>query len=75
MGWLLGGPGSDNRKAMALTTSLRNLGVGLVIATENFAGTAAVTAVLAYGIFEILGTLLLAGAWGRRGAPRVGIKA
>ena len=67
-GWLLGGPGSDNRKAMALTTSLRNVGVGLVIATGNFAGTAAVTATLAYGIFEILGSLLLAVAWGRRAA-------
>jgi len=63
-GWLLGGPGSDNRRALALTTSLRNVGVGLVIATGNFGGTAAVTAVLAYGIFEIVGSLLLALAWG-----------
>ena len=65
-GWLLGGPGSSNRKAMALTTSLRNVGVGLVIAVGNFAGTAAVTATLAYGIFEIVGSLLLALAWARR---------
>ena len=64
-GWLLGGPGTDNRRALALTTSLRNVGVGLVIATSNFGGTAAVTAVLAYGIFEIVGTVLLALAWGR----------
>ena len=64
-GWLLGGPGSDNRKALALTTSLRNVGVGLVIVTGNFGGTAAVTAVLAYGIFEIVGSLLLALACGR----------
>lgn len=74
-GWLLGGPGSDNRKAMALTTSLRNVGVGLVLATANFPGTAAVIAVLAYGIFEILGSLLLAVAWGRRAATLIGIKA
>jgi bile acid:Na+ symporter, BASS family len=67
-GWVLGGPGPDNRRAMALTTSLRNVGVGLVIATGNFAGTAAVTATLAYGIFEIVGSLLLALAWSRRGA-------
>jgi BASS family bile acid:Na+ symporter len=67
-GWLLGGPGGANRKAMALTTALRNVGVGLVIATGNFAGTAAVTAALAYGIFEILGSLLLAMALGRLGA-------
>jgi BASS family bile acid:Na+ symporter len=62
-GWLLGGPGSDTRKALTLTTSLRNVGVGLVIVTSNFGGTAAVTAVLAYGIFEIVGSLLLALAW------------
>jgi bile acid:Na+ symporter, BASS family len=68
-GWLLGGPGSDNRRALALTTSLRNVGVGLVIVTSNFGGTAAVTAVLAYGIFEIVGSLLLALACGR-GKPR-----
>jgi bile acid:Na+ symporter, BASS family len=64
-GWLLGGPGGENRKAMTLTTSLRNVGVGLVIAAGNFANTAAVTAVLAYGIIEIFGSLLLAVAWGR----------
>jgi BASS family bile acid:Na+ symporter len=64
-GWLLGGPGSDTRRALALTTSLRNVGVGLVIVTSNFGGTAAVTAVLAYGIFEVVGSLLLALAWSR----------
>jgi BASS family bile acid:Na+ symporter len=48
-----------------LTTSLRNVGVALVIATGNFGGTAAVTAVLAYGIFEIVCSLLLAVACGR----------
>jgi BASS family bile acid:Na+ symporter len=71
-GWLLGGPGLDNRKAMALTTSLRNVGVGLVIATGNFNGTAAVTAGLAYGIFEIIGSLVLALAWSRARATTPG---
>jgi BASS family bile acid:Na+ symporter len=65
-GWLLGGPGSANRKTMALTTNLRNVGVGLVIAASNFPGTAALTATLAYGLFEIIGSLLLAFAWSRR---------
>jgi BASS family bile acid:Na+ symporter len=65
-GWLLGGPSTDTRKAMALTTSLRNVGVGLVIAIGNFPGTAAVTAVLVYGILEIVGSLLLAVWWGKR---------
>ncbi len=65
-GWLLGGPGFAARKAMVITTALRNVGVGLVIATASFPGTAAVTACLAYGLFEIFGTLLLALWWGRR---------
>jgi BASS family bile acid:Na+ symporter len=73
-GWLLGGPVLDNRKAMTLTASLRNVGVGLVIATGTFAGTPAVTAVLVYGLFEVLGSLLLALWWARqaRQAPKPG---
>jgi BASS family bile acid:Na+ symporter len=67
-GWLLGGPGTDNRKALALTTALRNVGVGLVIAMGSFPDSAAVTAALAYGIFEIIGSLLLALGWSRGGA-------
>jgi BASS family bile acid:Na+ symporter len=68
VGWLLGGPGNETRKAMSLTTSLRNVGVGLVIVTGSFAGTAAVTAVVVYGIVEIVGSVLAALAFGRAGA-------
>jgi BASS family bile acid:Na+ symporter len=67
-GWLLGGPRTEARLAMTLTTSLRNVGVGLVIASSAFAGTPAVTAALAYGLFAVAGSLLLALAWTRRGA-------
>jgi BASS family bile acid:Na+ symporter len=67
-GWLFGGPQPDTRKAMTLTTSLRNVGVGLVIATGTFAGTPAVTAVLVYGLCEVIGSLLLALGWARHGA-------
>jgi BASS family bile acid:Na+ symporter len=66
-GWLLGGSDSAVRKSMTLTTSLRNVGVGLVIATGCFPARPAVTAVLVYGIIEVLGSLLLAIAWGRAG--------
>ena len=65
IGWLVGGPGRDSRRTMALTTSLRNVGVGLVIVTGNFAGTPAVAAALAYGILEVFGSLLVA-LWWRR---------
>jgi len=65
IGWLAGNPGRAGRRTMALTTALRNVGVGLVIVTGNFAGTPAVSAALAYGIVEVLGSLLLAIWWGR----------
>lgn len=65
-GWFLGGRGVGGRKTLALTTSLRNVGVGLVIATGTFGGTPAVTAVLAYGLVGVLGSLLIAWFWGRR---------
>jgi BASS family bile acid:Na+ symporter len=65
LGWLAGGPDREGRRTVALATSLRNVGVGLVIATGNFAGTPAASAALAYGMVEILGSLLLALWWGR----------
>jgi BASS family bile acid:Na+ symporter len=71
IGWLAGGPERDDRRTMALTTSLRNVGLGLVIVTGNFAGTPAVSAALAYGIVEVLGSLVAALWWARR-APTVG---
>jgi bile acid:Na+ symporter, BASS family len=66
IGWLVGGPERDDRRTMALTTSLRNVGLGLVIVTGNFAGTPAVSAALAYGIVEVLGSLGMALWWARR---------
>ena len=65
IGWFAGGPGTANRRTMALTTSLRNVGVGLVIVTGNFAGTPAVAAALCYGIVEVLLSLLVAFCWRR----------
>lgn len=60
-GWALGGRVPETNRAMAITTSLRNVGVGLVIAGQSFPGTPAVTAVVAYGLLSVLATLL--GAW------------
>jgi BASS family bile acid:Na+ symporter len=57
VGWLCGGPDVAIRKALAVTTAARNAAVGLVIVTSNFAGTPAVTAVVAYALVSILGAL------------------
>jgi len=60
LGWFLGGPSNADRRTMTLTTSIRNVAVGLVIAAGAFPGTPAVTAVTAYGIISLLGSLVLA---------------
>ena len=73
IGWLTGGPGSGVRKAMALTTAVRNNGVGMVIATGSFAGTAAVTAAVIYGVVGLLGALVFAVWWGRRAPVKTAI--
>jgi len=64
IGWLAGGSRREDRKTTALTTALRNVGVGLVIVTGNFAGTPAVSAALAYGILEVVYSWRSGGAAG-----------
>jgi bile acid:Na+ symporter, BASS family len=55
----------DATKSMVLTTSVRNVGVSLVIATGSFPGTAAITSATAYAIFQTVFIALVAMAWGR----------
>jgi BASS family bile acid:Na+ symporter len=62
-GWCAGGRRDEVRRAVALTTSVRNVGLGLVIAAGGFAGPSAVTAVVAYGLVQLLGSFLLALWW------------
>jgi BASS family bile acid:Na+ symporter len=64
-GWLLGGPGSENRTAMTMATAVRNVGVSLVIATASFAGTRAVTSATAFAIFQTIVMALVALGWGQ----------
>jgi BASS family bile acid:Na+ symporter len=64
-GWLLGGPGDGNRTAMTMATSVRNVGVSLVIATASFAGTEAVTATTAFALFQTVVMALVALGWRR----------
>ncbi len=56
---------ADTAKSMILTTSVRNVGVSLVIATASFPGTAAITSVTAYALFQTVVIALVALTWGR----------
>jgi BASS family bile acid:Na+ symporter len=65
VGWLLGGPDRHKRTAMVMATSVRNVGVSLVIATGSFANTPAVTATTAFALFQTLVMALVALMWDR----------
>ena len=64
-GWILGGPPPGSRRAVTFTTATRNVGVALLIATTSFRGTAAVSTVVIYAIFQTIGLGLVAIFWGR----------
>ncbi len=57
LGWLCWGPGPATRKTLALTTGIRNAAVALVIVSDNFADTPAVSAVVVYALVSILAIL------------------
>jgi bile acid:Na+ symporter, BASS family len=65
IGWFAGGPDIASRKATALTTSFRNAGVGMVIAASSFAGTPVLSAVVAYTLVSMVGTVFPALWWGK----------
>ena len=72
-GWICGGQDAAIRKATTVTTATRNAAVALVIVTSNFAGTPAVTAVVAYSLFSTLGALGCALLLGRRAVVKPGL--
>jgi bile acid:Na+ symporter, BASS family len=68
-GWSAGGRRNQDCRAVALTTSIRNVGLGLVIASSSFAGTPVVTTVLIYGLMQLVTSFLLALRWRRGASP------
>jgi hypothetical protein len=73
IGCVLDGNDSRGRRSPALIASLRDVGVGLVIAAGVFCGTPAVFAVLSYRISEVFGSPLLVIRWGCQASAGIGI--
>lgn len=70
-GWVVTKRGQEETaRSMILTTSVRNVGVGLVIVTASFPGTPAITSATAYAIVQTVAIALFALAWGHH-SPRV----
>ena len=64
IGWMLGGPGIDARRALALGTGQRNIAAALVVASESFSDPSVVVMVI---VVTIVGLLTLLAAMSRAG--------
>lgn len=65
VGWLLGGPEVRNRKVLAISSSMRNVGVCLPIASDYFAGTDVSVPMLAFSGIMIPMNMVFALVTGR----------
>jgi BASS family bile acid:Na+ symporter len=65
VGWLLGGPEIRNRKVLAISSSIRNVGVCLPIASNYFAGTDVTLPVVAFSGIMIPMNMVFALVTGR----------
>src|SRR5215831_10058967 len=54
LGWILGGPGGDTRRALALGTGQRNIAAALVVASEGFSDPAVEIMVMVVTIVGLL---------------------
>jgi bile acid:Na+ symporter, BASS family len=54
LGWLLGGPGMDTRRVMALGTAQRNIAAALVVGSQSFSDPKVVVMVVVVAIVSLL---------------------
>jgi BASS family bile acid:Na+ symporter len=64
-GWLLGGPGVADRKVVAISASMRNVGVCMVLANHYFPNTSVAIPLLAFSGVTIPMNMIFALATGR----------
>lgn len=65
IGWVIGGPEIPTRRAVTASTSIRNVGVSLVLVTGSFPGTPAVSAATAYALFQTILLAIVFMMWGK----------
>jgi BASS family bile acid:Na+ symporter len=67
IGWLLGGPGANTRRVVALGTAQRNIAAALVVAGESFDDPKVVVMVTVVAISSLIILMPLSGALVDRG--------
>ncbi len=68
-GWLFGGREPSYRTTMTLSTMMRNFGLALLVAGQNFADTVAGATVLTYFVIQLVVANLLANVLKRQQSP------
>ena len=66
IGWLLGGPGNDTRRVLALGTAQRNIAAALVVATQSFSDPRVVVMVIVVAIVGLVMLMPLSRALAKR---------
>ena len=66
VGWILGGPGGDTRRVIALGTAQRNIAAALVVAAESFTDPKVVVMVTVIAIISLITLMPLSRAVGSR---------
>jgi BASS family bile acid:Na+ symporter len=66
IGWLLGGPGGDTRRVLALGTGQRNIAAALVVASQSFSDPRVVVMVIVIAIVGLIMLLPLSRALAKR---------
>jgi bile acid:Na+ symporter, BASS family len=67
MGWLLGGPGMDTRRVLALGTAQRNIAAALVVGSQSFRDPNVVVMVVVVAIVSLLVLMPLSRLLAKRG--------
>jgi bile acid:Na+ symporter, BASS family len=65
-GWLLGGPGNETRRVLALGTGQRNIAAAIVVASGSFSDPRVVVMVIVVAIVGLIVLILLSRALGKR---------
>jgi bile acid:Na+ symporter, BASS family len=67
IGWLLGGPGMDTRRVLALGTAQRNIAAALVVGSQSFSDPKVVVMVVVVAIVSLLVLMPLSRLLAKRG--------
>jgi BASS family bile acid:Na+ symporter len=74
MGWLLGGPGMDMRRVLALGTAQRNIAAALVVGSQSFRDPTVVVMVVVVAIVSLLVLMPLSRLLAKRGSASLSVR-